>query len=59
MQERAKASVRLRALVPDVLRTEPQFRLLFSGQVLSLVGDRRCRSGCSSPEGASAPSGWW
>ena len=40
MEERAKASVRLRALVPDVLRTEPQFRLLFAGQVLSLVGDR-------------------
>ena len=30
----------LRALVPDVLRSEPQFRLLFAGQVLSLVGDR-------------------
>jgi hypothetical protein len=30
----------LRALVPEVLRTEPQFRLLFGGQVLSLVGDR-------------------
>jgi MFS family permease len=28
------------ALVPEVLRTEPQFRLLFAGQVLSLVGDR-------------------
>src|SRR6478609_4942597 len=27
-------------LVPEVLRTEPQFRLLFFGQVLSLVGDR-------------------
>src|SRR6478736_3829450 len=27
-------------LVPEVLRTEPQFRLLFGGQVLSLVGDR-------------------
>jgi hypothetical protein len=40
MEERAKASGRLRALVPDVLRTEPQFRLLFAGQVLSLVGDR-------------------
>ena len=26
--------------LPEVLRTEPQFRLLFSGQVLSLVGDR-------------------
>ena len=26
--------------VPEVLRTEPQFRLLFAGQVLSLVGDR-------------------
>jgi hypothetical protein len=26
--------------VPEVLRTEPQFRLLFVGQVLSLVGDR-------------------
>jgi MFS family permease len=40
MEERAKASARLRALVPDVLRSEPQFRLLFAGQVLSLVGDR-------------------
>jgi MFS family permease len=40
MEERAKPSVRLGALVPDVLRTEPQFRLLFAGQVLSLVGDR-------------------
>jgi MFS family permease len=30
----------LRGLVPDVLRTEPQFRLLFAGQVLSLIGDR-------------------
>jgi MFS family permease len=30
----------LRALVPEVLRSEPQFRLLFGGQVLSLVGDR-------------------
>jgi MFS family permease len=29
-----------RALLPEVLRTEPQFRLLFAGQVLSLVGDR-------------------
>lgn len=40
MEERAKGSGRLRALVPEVLRTEPQFRLLFAGQVLSLVGDR-------------------
>ena len=31
---------RIGALVPEVLRTEPQFRLLFGGQVLSLVGDR-------------------
>jgi hypothetical protein len=31
---------RIGALVPDVLRTEAQFRLLFAGQVLSLVGDR-------------------
>jgi MFS family permease len=31
---------RLRALVPEVLRTEHQFRLLFAGQVLSLIGDR-------------------
>jgi MFS family permease len=31
---------RVRALVPDVLRTEPEFRLLFAGQVLSLIGDR-------------------
>jgi MFS family permease len=30
----------LRALVPDVLRTEPQFRLLFAGQILSLLGDK-------------------
>jgi MFS family permease len=27
-------------LVPDILRTEGQFRLLFAGQVLSIVGDR-------------------
>jgi MFS family permease len=31
---------RVRALVPDVLRSEREFRLLFAGQVLSLVGDR-------------------
>jgi MFS family permease len=31
---------RLRALVPDVLHTEREFRLLFAGQVLSLIGDR-------------------
>src|SRR3954468_19871780 len=30
----------LRSLVPEVLRTEAQFRLLFAGQVLSLIGDR-------------------
>jgi MFS family permease len=29
-----------RRLVPEVLVTEPQFRLLFAGQVLSLIGDR-------------------
>src|SRR4051794_31335404 len=29
-----------RALITDVLRTEPQFRLLFGGQVLSIIGDR-------------------
>jgi MFS family permease len=29
-----------RRFVPDVLVTEPQFRLLFAGQVLSLLGDR-------------------
>jgi MFS family permease len=29
-----------RRFVPDVLISEPQFRLLFAGQVLSLVGDR-------------------
>jgi MFS family permease len=28
------------ALIPAVLRQEPQFRLLFAGQALSLVGDR-------------------
>lgn len=27
-------------MIPDVLRTEPQFRLLFAGQLLSVVGDR-------------------
>ena len=32
--------MRSRSLVPEVLRAEPQFRLLFGGQVLSLVGDR-------------------
>lgn len=26
--------------LPEVLRSEPQFRLLFAGQVLSLIGDR-------------------
>jgi MFS family permease len=31
---------RIGALVPDVLRTEVQFRLLFAGQVLSLIGDK-------------------
>jgi MFS family permease len=31
---------RIRALVPEVLRTEAQFRLLFTGQVLSLIGDK-------------------
>jgi hypothetical protein len=31
---------RIGALVPEVLRTETQFRLLFAGQVLSLVGDK-------------------
>ncbi|HEX6744348.1 MAG TPA: MFS transporter, partial [Solirubrobacteraceae bacterium] len=31
---------RIGGLVPEVLRTEAQFRLLFAGQVLSLVGDR-------------------
>ena len=33
-------AVDLRRLIPDVLRTEPQFRLLFAGQVLSIIGDR-------------------
>src|SRR4051794_37834728 len=31
---------RIGALVPEGLRTEAQFRVLFAGQVLSLVGDR-------------------
>jgi MFS family permease len=31
---------RIRSLVPEVLRTEAQFRLLFAGQVLSLIGDK-------------------
>ena len=42
-RERAIGSLamgRMAALVPEVLRTEAQFRLLFAGQVLSLVGDR-------------------
>lgn len=30
----------LRRLLPEVLREEPRFRLLFIGQLLSLVGDR-------------------
>lgn len=30
----------MHGLVPAVLRAEPQFRLLFAGQVLSIVGDR-------------------
>jgi MFS family permease len=34
------ARMRRGALIPEVLRVEPQFRLLFGGQVLSLVGDR-------------------
>ena len=29
-----------RAWIPEVLRVEPQFRLLFGGQVLSIIGDR-------------------
>jgi MFS family permease len=29
-----------RTFIPEVLRTEAQFRLLFAGQVLSLIGDR-------------------
>jgi hypothetical protein len=40
MGKGAAWSRRLGALVPDVLRTEAQFRLLFAGQVLSLIGDR-------------------
>jgi hypothetical protein len=62
-EERGKASVGLRALVPDVLRTEPQFRLLFAGQVLSLVGDRvmlvALPFAVLESGGVSAPSGWW
>ena len=30
----------LRPRVPAVLRDEPQYRLLFTGQVLSILGDR-------------------
>lgn len=30
----------MRRLIPDVLRSEPQLRRLFAGQVLSIVGDR-------------------
>jgi MFS family permease len=40
MQDGARARGRLEALVPQVLRTEAQFRLLFAGQVLSLIGDK-------------------
>ena len=29
-----------RSLIPEVLRVEAQFRLLFGGQVLSIIGDR-------------------
>ena len=36
----SRAMGRIGALVPEVLRTEAQFRLLFAGQVLSLIGDR-------------------
>jgi MFS family permease len=32
--------VRTPELVPEVLRREPQFRLLFTGQLLSVLGDR-------------------
>lgn len=30
----------MRSMIPQVLRTEPQFRLLFTGQLLSVMGDR-------------------
>lgn len=30
----------MRRLLPSVLREEPQFRLLFAGQALSMIGDR-------------------
>ena len=40
MPDGGRPEGRLRALVPEVLRTEAQFRLLFAGQVLSLIGDR-------------------
>src|SRR5215470_20422496 len=30
----------MRRLVPSVLREEPQYRLLFGSQVLSILGDR-------------------
>ena len=33
-------SSRRRLRVPAVLRDEPQYRLLFTGQVLSILGDR-------------------
>lgn len=36
----SNAGVAVRDLIPAVLREEPQFRLLFGGQVLSIVGDR-------------------
>ena len=36
-QERARTR---RPRIPSVLREEPQYRLLFSGQVLSILGDR-------------------
>jgi MFS family permease len=34
------AVMAVRRLIPEVLRAEPQFRLLFAGQILSIVGDR-------------------
>ncbi len=38
--ERAALPPSLRRWLPQVLREEPQFRLLFSGQPLSILGDR-------------------
>jgi MFS family permease len=38
--DRLPSTKRITHLLPEVLRSEPQFRLLFTGQLLSVMGDR-------------------